>query len=182
MCGAHDLWRGGGRHCGEQLRPPPAAELVGHAAGDEGAGATGQRRQDSKADGRRAEEVIRGPRHRRDEWRLVDVAPRKMARAGEEVELVSMDAVAGGDRQFEGDEGSGDDEKGSEGEPGQARCVFSRPASLPHPRKHSASFGRKYVPWHPRRVALVNSLPQRVEGGGDRILAPHGDAAVAVAR
>ena len=38
------------------------------------------------------------------------------------------------------------------------------------------------VGMRPRRVALVDSLPQRVEGDGDRILASHEDAAVAVAR
>ena len=113
---------GGGRS-GErrdQLGGAAAAEFAGHEGGEHDDGAADQRGQEPQRDHGLAEQVGGQPGHRGHEGRLVDVPPREVASAGEEVQLVAVVAVPGRDRELHGDD-HGRDGKDDPGREGRAR-------------------------------------------------------------
>ena len=116
----------------ERLCEPRAAELTRHRRREHDHAPDTQRRDQAQTDERVAQRGSVEPRHRNRQRRLVDVPPRKVARRGEEVELVSVISVPGRHHEEHADGDRSDPEDRPGGKPRhQRRRVANRdgPAS-----------------------------------------------------
>src|SRR5205823_11939488 len=112
---------------------------------------------------RRPEGVRDQPRQKDDHWRLIDIAPRKMLRAGEVVQLVAEIAVAiGGDDLHEAND-RGDDVDGN-------LFAFHAPQFRRTRRSHATPAGRTGRTWGragSRAEAYGTAAPCRILVGGE---------------
>ena len=119
------------------MREAPAAELARQGAGEHDETGTGERRQKADPQYRIAEQSPSQPGLQRRERRHVDVSPRQVLAAGEEVQLVDEQPVDAGGCQVH--EQLYDGEVGDDRRPrGESAAAAPPPELASGPRVHFA--------------------------------------------
>jgi hypothetical protein len=95
-------------HRRRHLRRAPAAELPGHPSGEEDQQGASEGRKEADGEERIAESPAPERGDRRDQRRVIDIAPRQVLAAGDEVQLVDPVAVAPAEGEMERQDGEGD--------------------------------------------------------------------------
>ena len=158
-------------------RPPPSSRASSTANVDGKRG--GKHRQQTQRD-QLVSERTREPRRKRDERRLIDVPPREMLRAGDEVQLVAKVSVApGGGRRA-----AAPSERESESDHAVRRASdqqLRREAQTPdHIHAPSATFQSHHMPSNAHVAMQIRcrctSSARRTRTSGTRAIAPATDA------